>query len=416
MAEQKSARLSLKRLGIQRFRSLYDVSLDLKPINIFIGPNGSGKSNLIAFFRFLYDMVTDPIAGRRYRPQARDLVWYGREEGEEVHEFQATLYLEHPDGQPLRYDVVVDNNLTFLREEIISGSGRAFLSRTQKRLELQIAQEEKKKKIVTIHPERLSLHVLIYSSPLEEPERIPEIEEVTKFVQGWRVVEVDPRIVRESLSQPLPPEYSFIEVPPLQPNGGNLAEFLYALQGRQPDDFDVIVERLGAAIEFVEEIQAVDVTTFWGPAKTYYFKESPFPNLIPPSAESDGTIRFLTLLSLLLGDKSPSLICLEEPDHNLHPRLMLHLADAMRYFEVLKEPHPQILVTTHSPDLLNCFNIAEESEYLNVFVVEREPQTGRTNFRLVDAERLRWWLSKYRLGELYTRRILDVIKGREEAQ
>jgi predicted ATPase len=409
MSEQKNTRLSLRRLEAQRFRSLYDVSLELKPINIFIGPNGSGKSNLIALFRFLYDMVTDPIADRRYRPQARDLVWYGQEGGEEVREFQATFFLERPDGHTLCYDVEVDSNLTF-RKEIISGSGGVSLARTRDRLDLQIAQE--RKKIVTIHPERPALHVLTYFSPLAEPERIPEIEEVIRFIQGWRVVEVDPRIIRESLSRPLPSEPSFVEVPPLQPNGENLAEFLYALEVHQPDDFAVIVERLGAAIEFVEKIRIVDVTTFQGPAKTYCFKESPFPNLILPSIESDGVVRFLFLLSLLLGDKSTSLICLEEPDHNLHPRLMLHLADAMRYFEVLKEPHPQILVTTHSPDFLNCFNIAEESEYLNVFVVEREPQTGQTNFRLVDAERLRWWLSKHRLGELYTRGILNVIRGR----
>jgi ABC-type cobalamin/Fe3+-siderophores transport system ATPase subunit len=71
MAEQKSARLSLKRLGIQRFRSLYDVSLDLKPINIFIGPNGSGKSNLIAFFRFsmIWLQIQSPAGDTARRPE-----------------------------------------------------------------------------------------------------------------------------------------------------------------------------------------------------------------------------------------------------------------------------------------------------------------------------------------------------------
>ena len=162
MAEQKRARLSLKRLEIQRFRSLYDVSLDLKPINIFIGPNGSGKSNLIAFFRFLYDMVTDPIASQRYRPHAQDLIWYGQEEGEEVREFQAKLFLEYPDGRPLFYDMTVDKDLKFPREEIISDSGGALLLRAQKRLELRTDREQEKLvKIMTINPERLSLHILL---------------------------------------------------------------------------------------------------------------------------------------------------------------------------------------------------------------------------------------------------------------
>jgi len=138
MSEQKNTRLSLKRLEAQRFRSLYDVSLELKPINIFIGPNGSGKSNPIALFRFLYDMVTDPIADRRYRPRARDLVWYGQEGGEEVREFQATFFLERPDGHTLCYDVEVDSNLTF-RKEVISGPGGVSLARTRDRLDLQIA-------------------------------------------------------------------------------------------------------------------------------------------------------------------------------------------------------------------------------------------------------------------------------------
>ena len=114
----------------------------------------------------------------------------------------------------------------------------------------------------------------------------------------------------------------------------------------------------------------------------------------------------LALLALLIGDHSPTLVCLEEPDHNLHPHLMLHLADAMRAVAAIDEG-PQIIVTTHSPDFLDCFDPDTERDYLNVFIAHKDPVSGKTVFRQADADRLGHWMEGYRLGELHRMGLLD---------
>jgi predicted ATPase len=71
----------LSRLQIQRFRSLYDVDLALKPLTIIIGPNASGKSNLFKALRFLHDAVAgDRLEWQAYDSQIDHLLWYGTDE------------------------------------------------------------------------------------------------------------------------------------------------------------------------------------------------------------------------------------------------------------------------------------------------------------------------------------------------
>ena len=153
----------------------------------------------------------------------------------------------------------------------------------------------------------------------------------------------------------------------------------------------------------------------------YYFIEAPFGEArpIPPQSISDGTIRLLAYLALLLGDRSVSLACLEEPDHGLHPYLMLYLADILRQAVALPRDEddlpasdgndlnltPQILITTHSPEFMDCFDLKEEQDYLQVYIAERD-ERGRTVFTLATVEEFAPWLEKYRLGEAVRRRFI----------
>ncbi len=71
----------LSRFHVRHFRSLYDTTLELKPLTIFIGPNASGKSNLFKALRFLHDAVAgDRLEWQAYDSQIDDLVWYGLDE------------------------------------------------------------------------------------------------------------------------------------------------------------------------------------------------------------------------------------------------------------------------------------------------------------------------------------------------
>ena len=67
------------------------------------------------------------------------------------------------------------------------------------------------------------------------------------------------------------------------------------------------------------------------------------------SYESDGTIRLLAMLTALSQDPAPSVVGLEEPELAIHPGAMAVLSDAMKEAAT----RGQVLVATHSPDLID---------------------------------------------------------------
>jgi predicted ATPase len=106
---------------------------------------------------------------------------------------------------------------------------------------------------------------------------------------------------------------------------------------------------------------------------------------------SDGTLRWLALLAVLLDPSPPPLICIEEPELGLHPDLMPTLA------RLLKEAseRTQIVVTTHSEILVDAFTDTPEA----VLICERED--GCTTLRRLDGDLLSAWLEAYTLGQLW---------------
>ncbi|MCK4658412.1 MAG: AAA family ATPase [Phycisphaerae bacterium] len=68
---------------------------------------------------------------------------------------------------------------------------------------------------------------------------------------------------------------------------------------------------------------------------------------------SDGVLRFLCLAAALLNPLPPVLVMIDEPETGLHPRLLPIVGDMIK----TASEQTQVLVTTHSPDLLNCFSL-----------------------------------------------------------
>lgn len=70
---------------------------------------------------------------------------------------------------------------------------------------------------------------------------------------------------------------------------------------------------------------------------------------------SDGMLRFLCLAAALLNPAPPPFVAIDEPETGLHPRLLPIVADMIK----TASEQTQVLITTHSPDLLNCFALDE---------------------------------------------------------
>jgi predicted ATPase len=148
-----------------------------------------------------------------------------------------------------------------------------------------------------------------------------------------------------------------------------------------------IIESLKQVYEDIEEIQArVEGNTI-----QTFIQERGLSAPTPAIRLSDGTMRYLCLLTLLKQPTLPPILCIEEPEIGLHPDVIHTVAELL----IEASQRTQLIVTTHSESLVSALVDAPES----VVVCERD--SSGTHLKRLDSERLKKWLEKYSLGELW---------------
>ena len=112
---------------------------------------------------------------------------------------------------------------------------------------------------------------------------------------------------------------------------------------------------------------------------------------------SEGTLRFLWLISFLLSPDLPAVTLIDEPEVSLHPELLQLLVDLMRE----ASERSQLIVTTHSDRLVRFLEPKE--------VVVCDMEDGVTTMKWGDSIKLDHWLEDYSLDQLWA---MNIIGGR----
>jgi predicted ATPase len=172
----------------------------------------------------------------------------------------------------------------------------------------------------------------------------------------------------------------------LHDGGGNLPLLLLEM------DFKSLHDRVRAYLRrFCDRFNDVKVRLDGSIAKTYV-EESGLLEPLVSWRLSDGTLKFLCLLAVLLERELPPLICIEEPEVGLHPEAIQIVAEAL----VDASERTQLIVTTHSEALIDA--LSERPE--DVLITERDAENS-TQFRRLDKQQLSLWLEQYSLGRLW---------------
>jgi predicted ATPase len=129
-----------------------------------------------------------------------------------------------------------------------------------------------------------------------------------------------------------------------------------------------------------------------GPIAKTYIVETGLLEPLVSLRLSDGTLKFLCLLAVLLDPDIGPLVCIEEPEVGLHPEAIQIVAEAL----VEASERTQLIVTTHSEALIDA--LSERPE--DVLVTERDFENS-TQFRRLDRKQLSGWLERYSLGALW---------------
>jgi predicted ATPase len=150
---------------------------------------------------------------------------------------------------------------------------------------------------------------------------------------------------------------------------------------------NLLLEKLKIFNTFFDDIK-IGIS---GGSVLLYLHERGLTQPIPATRLSDGTLHYLSLLTLLCHPSPPPLICIEEPELGLHPDILPTVADLL----VEASQRSQIIVTTHSDVLISALTDYPES----VLICERD--ISGTQLRRLERKQLTEWLDKYMLGELW---------------
>jgi predicted ATPase len=353
----------LDKISIKGYKSIQSLeNFELSNLNILLGANGAGKSNFIAVFKLLAQMYVQNLQEYIQTSGGPDaLLHYGRKKTNQI---SMEFYFGY-NAYKFGLKPTLDNRLIFTKEELcFTGSSDMPYPKTTV--------------IQTSHSEAL----------LNE-----STHQYTKFIkpaiESWRVYHFhdtsDSALVKQ-----IHPKNDNLR---LKPDAANLAAFLMRLKRVFPKNYQQIVQtvRLAAPffVDFVHREEEENVQLEW-------FERGNPDTPFKAHVLSDGTLRFICLVTLLLQpfQLMNDTILIDEPELGLHPYALTVLADLIKRVSEKK----QLIISTQSVELINHFS-AED-----IIVVDRV--NDASTFKRLDAERLKAWLEDYSLGELWTQNIL----------
>ncbi len=179
----------------------------------------------------------------------------------------------------------------------------------------------------------------------------------------------------------------------LQTDARNLAAFLYWMKLKHPGKLQMIEDVIRQIAPFFDRFELEPSRNNEDKIRLEW-REQGSESYFNAHQLSDGTLRFICLVTLLLQPDLPRMVLLDEPELGLHPAAVVLLAELLRQ----ASEHTQLLVSTQSVTLVNQLDPEQ------VLVADRVD--GATVFKRLKAEDLSEWAGAYGLGELWEKNVL----------
>jgi predicted ATPase len=356
----------INKIEVKGYKSIKTLELELKPLNILIGSNGVGKSNFINFFKLVNTIYEQRLQNFSLTKGADSILSFGR-----------------------KNTPVLDGYLEFN-----ATNAYGFV--------LNSTQDNK----LFVHAEYTYFHRYHYGSGWKETLLTADTSEaiiknsslaiskhVNDYLKSFRIYHFHDTSDNAPLRSPsLVDDNKY-----LKENGSNLASYLYFLKLKHPKSYNRIEKTIESIVPSFERfelepnrLQSKFITLEWieKTNSEVYFNASHL---------SDGSLRFIALVTLLQQPTLPHTIIIDEPELGLHPVAINRLTGLIKS---AAERNCQIIISTQSINLVNNF-LPED-----IITVDRKDGSSIFN-RLVSTE-LTEWLEDYSVGELWSK---SIIKG-----
>lgn len=335
------AQNTISRVILRNYKSIQECDVSLGPLTFLVGPNGAGKSNFVEALQFLsFGLDTTLERALDDRSGFRSVLHTG--EGNRSSRISFEIFFELGNEEKGTYLVEIgglkDGRVIVLREEcaIQSAHGTDWF-----KVESGVVDSNQK---LTPAASTEKLYLVNASG-------ITAFEPAYRALTGIVVYSPDPGEIRGFKSEK--------RYRNLDRKGRALAETIFQLNALEPERFARVTEYLRRIAPGLVDIEAFAVDANY----SLRFRLDPGTGIrqqFPTQNISDGTLRALAVLVALFqkSDRYPlTLIGLEEPEAGLHPAAASVLFDSLIEASQLR----QVVVTSHSPDLLDRDDIPENS-------------------------------------------------------
>lgn len=396
----------IKKVTIEHFFSFgtkTEITLN-EEINILIGINGSGKSNFIKALRLLHEGMVGGGFEKLFAQKWGGFSGagnFGKNDADKIaltYEFDAAILSETLLSIP---EIYQKSPLCF--ELIIGKNGRNGDGYT---LSEWLYMENGERRITFFKTENGHNALIDPSEVFEETIELPSSNHATRnprelmlrmfpsVLGGYFFLAISQIAIYdafdttfESPIRQLSPYYSDKR---LLSNGQNLSFLLNYLNGNATSSYDLILEQLKNVNPHFREMVFTTPTA----GKTLLsLKEKNLERAITIEHISDGTLRFLLLMSIFYNPERGKIICLDEPEIGLHPDMINAVCKGIQY---AAQHGTQVIVATHSPLLMNGFVLED------LLVFEKDQQNN-TIVAAKSEDEFEGWEGDFLVGQMWLR-------------
>jgi predicted ATPase len=348
--------MKIEAIRLLNFKAFREIELGSLPnFCVFVGANGTGKSTIFSVFGFLRDAMTSNVntalmrlGGSRGFHEVRSRKAEGPIEIE-------LKFREKEDSPLITYLIRINEarGKVFVEREILryrrgssgqpwhfldfsNGTGTAVINELDSVRDVKDLQRE---------TQTLKSSDLLAIKGLAQFERFPAVVALGNLIENWHVSDFHISKAR--------PEQEAGYAEHLSREGENLSLVIQYLHTHHQGVFRKILDLLKKRVPGIFNVESK--TTEEGRV-LLKFQDGSFEDPFLARYVSDGTIKMLAYLTLLYDPSPHPLLCVEEPENQLYPKLLWELAEEFRAYA---NRGGQVFVSTHSPEFLNATKVEE---------------------------------------------------------
>ncbi len=377
----------LTNVRVRNFRSLADVAIELKPLNILFGPNGAGKSSFLDMLWFVRDCAIRGVdLASSERSHGIGMLWDGADEKANISikletdlaEYEILLGLSAGRIEPFVGEILYskERDICLIDRKVGSNEVNFYHSKFPDPMSITLREPEK-------------LAFTRYQD-LEEssPPAAEELDRLLHFVHLYDSRNLDLYGLKTRGSESHYHTWVW-------DRGQNLWSVLRNLHDKRALDkrYDTIINFMRQSFPISFQDLLFEQT---GPNTVYAsFLEEKRRQPVLASGVSDGHLQMLILLTTLFaeGQNRPALLLYDEPEISLHPFALSIFAEAVKL--ATTEWDKQIFIATHSPVLMSQFTPE------NILAVEMGESRETIMTRVSEMVEIKDLLDEYAVGALY---------------